>query len=177
MADRQDFDTYVVYRFDRLLRTAYLLTRNWASAEDLLQITLVKAWRVWPRLHDEPDAYVRRVMVNMYRSWWRRRRFREVPIEELAEQPGYPDGAGGVDDQTSLWAALGRLPRRERAVLVLRYFEDLTEAETARVLGCSVGTVKSQASRALAKLRIDPAMVALAGQPRDLPVTRTSPRS
>jgi DNA-directed RNA polymerase specialized sigma24 family protein len=95
------------------------------------------------------------VLVNTYASWWRRRWNGEQPTGELPEA-----GVGPApDDRTDLWRALERLPRRQRAVVVLRYYEDLTEAQTARVLGCTVGTVKSQTSKAFAKLRIDPALL------------------
>jgi RNA polymerase sigma factor (sigma-70 family) len=102
---------------------------------------------------------VRKVLVNTYSSWWRRKWHGEHPSDDLPEQT-LPDHAEGWSSGHDLWTALGRLPRRQRAVVVLRYFDDLTEAETARLLDCSVGTVKSQASKALAKLRIDPALVA-----------------
>ena len=152
-----DFDGFVAARSGRLLRTAYLLTRDHALAEDLLQTALTKAWFRWSRLDGDPEPYVRKILVNTYASWWRRRWNGETPTEELPEGPGdaQAEAAAGSHD---LWTALGRLPRRQRAVVVLRYFEDLSEAETARLLDCSVGTVKSQASKALAKLRVDPAL-------------------
>jgi RNA polymerase sigma-70 factor (sigma-E family) len=157
MAARPDFDEFVAARSSRLLRTSYLLTRDHGLAEDLLQTALTKAWFAWSRIEGDPEPYVRKVIVNTYSSWWRRKWRGEQPAEDLPEEQGadHADGSAGSHD---LWAALGRLPRRQRAVVVLRYFEDLTEAETARVLECSVGTVKSQTSRALAKLRIDPAL-------------------
>lgn len=155
---RVGFDDFVEARSSRLLRLAYLLTRDHDLAEDLLQTALTKAWFAWSRVEGEPEPYVRQVMVNTYATWWRRRWNGETPTEELPDTGG-GDHATGTSTRTDLWAALGRLPRRQRAVVVLRYFEDLTEAETARVLDCSVGTVKSQASKALAKLRIDPALV------------------
>ena len=159
--DRGSFDDFVATRSTRLLRTAYLLTHDRALAEDLVQTSLAKAWFAWGRIDGQPDAYVRRVMVNTYSSWWRRRWNGE---EATAEVPESGVGARGrtedgrVDDRTDLWRALARLPRRQRAVVVLRFYEDLSEIETAEILQCSVGTVKSQASRALAKLRIDPTL-------------------
>ena len=152
-----DFDDFVATRSGRLLRTAYLLTRDHGLAEDLLQTALTKAWFAWSRIDGDPEPYVRKVVVNTYSSWWRRRWRGEQPAEDLPEagQADHADGSAGAHD---LWSALGRLPRRQRAVVVLRYFEDLTEAQTAHVLECSVGTVKSQASKALAKLRVDPAL-------------------
>ena len=150
------FDGFVAARSRSLLRTAYLLTHDHALAEDLVQTALAKAWFSWRRIQGEPEPYVRRILVNTYASWWRRRWNGEQPTETLPERAA-PDAVGGADP-TDLWAAMDRLPRRMRAVVVLRYFEDLTEAQTADLLGCSVGTVKSQASKALAKLRIDPAL-------------------
>lgn len=152
-----EFDDFVASRSGRLLRTAYLLTRDPELAEDLLQTALTKAWFGWSRIDGNPEPYVRKILVNTYSSWWRRRWNGESPTEELPEVAGdgHAESAAGSHD---LWTALGRLPRRQRAVVVLRYFEDLSEAETARLLDCSVGTVKSQTSKALAKLRVDPAL-------------------
>ena len=156
MRDRADYTAYVTQRSPRLLRTAYLVCRDWATAEDLLQTALAKAWRVWGRIEDDPDPYVYRILVNTHSSWMRRRWRGEIPTGQPPDRADEADSAAAVEDRTELWAALGRLPRGQRAVLVLRYFEDLTEPQVAAVLGCSVGTVKSQASKALAKLRIDP---------------------
>ena len=151
------FDEFVAARSTALLRTAYLLTHDHGLAEDLLQTSLTKAWFAWGRISDSPEAYVRKVLFNTYATWWRRKWNGEHATEDL------PDAGVGDDSDASgagidLWSAMERLPRRQRAVVVLRYFEDLTEAQTADILGCSVGTVKSQCSRALAKLRIDPAL-------------------
>jgi len=157
MADRPAFDEYVAARSGRLLGTAYLLTRDHGLAEDLLQTALTKAWFAWSRIDGDPEPYVRKVLVNTYASWWRRKWNGEQPADQLPE-PGHPDHAGSAADAQDLWSAMGRLPRRQRAVIVLRYFDDLTEAQTARVLDCSVGTVKSQTAKALAKLRLDPAV-------------------
>jgi RNA polymerase sigma-70 factor (sigma-E family) len=151
------FEAFVVTQGDRLLRTAYLLTRDHALAEDLLQTALTKAWSAWGRIETEPEPYVRRILVNTYATWWRRRWNGERPVGELPDVAAASE-IDGHADRRDLWTALGRLPRRQRAVVVLRYYEGLTEPETAAVLGCAVGTVKSQASRALAKLRIDPAL-------------------
>jgi RNA polymerase sigma-70 factor (sigma-E family) len=156
MGASPDFDEFVAARSGRLLRTAYLLTRDQGLAEDLLQTALAKAWFAWSRI-DDPEAYVRRIIVNTYSSWWRRKWHGEHPADELPEDSAH-DHADGSSASHDMWQALGRLPRRQRAVIVLRYYEDLTEAETARLLECSVGTVKSQTSKALAKLRIDPAL-------------------
>jgi RNA polymerase sigma-70 factor (sigma-E family) len=151
----ESFAEFVAQRSQRLLRTAYLLTRDWAYAEDLLQTALVRAWSVWSRIEDDPEPYVRRVLINSYFSWWRRRwRHAEQPVAELPDHP-LADETALSDERQRVWLAMGRLPRRQRAVLVLRYFEDMTEAQIAGVLDISVGTVKSQANRALAKLRLD----------------------
>ncbi len=156
------FDDFVAARSRALLRTAYLLTHDHALAEDLLQTSLAKAWFAWKRIDGNPEPYVRRILVNTYASWWRRKWNGEHPTEDLPERVAEEPGA----EPTDLWRAMERLPRRQRAVVVLRYFEDLTEVQTAELLGCSVGTVKSQCSKALAKLRIDPALAEAEGDPR-----------
>lgn len=156
MADRGTFDSFVEARSGRLLRTAYLLTRDWGTAEDLLQTVLAKAWFAWGRIETDPESYVRRALVTTYTSWWRRKWRGEVPSEVLPDTATTGDATGEVDERDAVWAALGRLAPRQRAVLVLRFYEDLTEAQTASVLGCTVGTVKSQTFRALERLRSDP---------------------
>ena len=156
MADRETFDVFVEARSGRLLGTSYLLTRDWGTAEDLLQTVLAKAWFAWGRIETDPEAYVRRALVTTYTSWWRRKWRAEVPSEVLPETASTRDATGEVDERDAVWAALGRLAPRQQAVLVLRFYEDMTEAEAAAVLGCSVGTVKSQTSRALERLRNDP---------------------
>ncbi|SCG77580.1 RNA polymerase sigma-70 factor, sigma-E family [Micromonospora echinaurantiaca] len=163
MPRQQEFDEFVVARSPRLLRVAFLLTRDWVAAEDLLQTALSKAWFVWSRIEPNPEPYVRKIIANTYVSWWRRRWNVEEPIAELPERTAVAsDQFAAVDVRDELWQSLGRLPKRQRLVLVLRYFEDLSEAETAEVMGCSVGTVKSQASRALAKLRLDESLGVIA---------------
>jgi RNA polymerase sigma-70 factor (sigma-E family) len=152
-----DFDDFVAARSTRLLRTAYLLTRDRGQAEDLLQTALSKAWFAWGRIDADPEPYVRRILVTTYASWWRRKWNGEQPSETLLDTPA-PGPADRSEERHDLWTAMGRLPRRQRAVVVLRFFEDLTEAQTAAVLDCSVGTVKSQTAKALAKLRVDPAL-------------------
>jgi RNA polymerase sigma-70 factor (sigma-E family) len=154
VADREEFAGFVAGRSSRLLRTAYLLTRDWGQAEDLLQTALARTWLAWSRLDEDPEPYVRKVLVNTYASWWRRKWRGETPHGELPES-ATADPNEGLGERDAIWQALGRLPRRQRAVLVLRYFEDLTEAQTADVLGISAGTVKSQTSKALARLRLD----------------------
>ncbi|MFZ2503283.1 MAG: SigE family RNA polymerase sigma factor [Nocardioides sp.] len=168
MDKRADFDEFVVARSTSLLRTAYLLTRDHGLAEDLLQTALTKAWFAWGRIEESPEAYVRRILVNTYSTWWRRKWRGEVATETLPEGPTNVGEHGGVDTAADLWTAMSRLPRRQRAVVVLRYFEDCSEADTARILGCSAGTVKSQLSKALAKLRIDPALAALPAAQEEL---------
>ncbi len=154
---REAFRGYVTARSGPLLRTAYLLTGNRADAEDLLQTALAKTYLAWDRIREREalDGYVRRVMVNTQTSFWRRRRVDERPVEHLPELVAGRDAAADLDLHDALWSALARLPRRQRAAVVLRYYEDLSEAETAAVLGVSVGTVKSTTSRALARLRDD----------------------
>jgi RNA polymerase sigma-70 factor (sigma-E family) len=157
MANEADFDAFVVARSQALLRTAYLLVGDESLAEDLLQTALTKSWFAWKRIAGEPEAYVRRVLVTTSASWWRRRWTRETPTADLPERPA-ADRADAPTDRQDLWDALRRLPRRQRAVVVLRYLEDRTEAETAQLMGCAVGTVKSQCAKALAKLRLDAAL-------------------
>jgi RNA polymerase sigma-70 factor (sigma-E family) len=159
VAEPDRFAEFVATRSTRLLRTAYLLTHDWAHAEDLLQTSLAKTWFAWRRIHSDPEPYVRRVMVNTYATWWRRRWNGEQPTRDMPERTGR-DEYSPIDDRHWLWAALRRLPRRQRAVVVLRFFEDLSEADTAEILGTSIGTVKSQTARALAKLRVDPTLAA-----------------
>ena len=163
MANEADFDGFVVARSPALLRTAYLLVQDEGLAEDLLQTALTKAWFASKNITGEPEPYVRRVLVTTSASWWRRRWTRETPTADLPEQRS-PAWADGPTDQQDLWDAIGRLPRRQRAVVVLRYLEDRTETETAQLLGCAVGTVKSQCAKALAKLRVDAALEPVADE-------------
>jgi RNA polymerase sigma-70 factor (sigma-E family) len=160
MEDEAEFDSFVVARSHALLRTAYLLVHDEALAEDLLQTSLAKAWFAWRRIEGDPEAYVRRILVTTSASWWRRRWTRETPSADLPDRTPAP----GAPDWQDLWDAIGHLPRRQRAVVVLRYLEDRTEAETAHLLGCSVGTVKSQCAKALAKLRLDEALEPVADE-------------
>jgi RNA polymerase sigma-70 factor (sigma-E family) len=147
------FRWFVTDRYERLLRVAYLLTGDARRAEDLLQRALAKTWFAWNRLHlESADAYVRVVLTRTYISDRRRRWNGELPTASVPEGPA-PDELTRVLDRDRLRRALATLPARMRSVLVLRYFEDLSEEQTAEALGCSVGTVKSQASRGLARLR------------------------
>jgi RNA polymerase sigma-70 factor (sigma-E family) len=150
-----DFETWMAARQSSLQRTAYLLCGGDPhAAADLTQNTLAKMYLAWDRVHDHEhlEAYARRVMINEHRSGWRRPfRKREVLAERLPETTVTDHQYDGGTD--ALWAFVQTLPPKQRAVVVLRYYEELTEAETAEVLHISVGTVKSQASRALASLR------------------------
>ncbi|MEH1026797.1 SigE family RNA polymerase sigma factor [Micromonospora profundi] len=150
----EEFREFVAARSAALLRTAYLLTGDWATAEDLLQTALTKTYLAWKRLGgiEAVEPYARRVMVNTSTSWWRRRWHGERPTEVLPERAGVDEIEQQLD-RDLLWRHLKELPNRQRAVLVLRYYEDMSEAQTAAMLDISPGTVKSQASRALATLR------------------------
>jgi len=119
MGASPDFDEFVVARSGRLLRTSYLLTRDHGLAEDLLQTALTKAWFAWSRIDGDPEGYVRKIIVNTYASWWRRKWHGEHPSEELPDERT-ADHAEGSSASHDLWQALGRLPRRQRAVVVLR---------------------------------------------------------
>lgn len=148
----------------RLLRTAFLLTLDRHLAEDLVQEALARVYSHWPRLYREVNlhAYTYRVLVNTNLNWHRRRRVVELLGSVLPERVERADAAEQTAQRSALLAALAELPPRQRATVVLRYWEDLAEEEVARIMGCSVGNVKSQASRALAKLRTDPRLDGLA---------------
>ncbi|EDY64376.2 RNA polymerase sigma-70 factor (sigma-E family) [Streptomyces pristinaespiralis] len=150
----RDFEEFVAARGPRLLRVAWLLTGDAHLAEDLLQTVLARVWPKWHRIAgDRPEAYVRKALVHTHASWWRRRWRGEVPHGVLPDRAGETDAYEGVDLEQSLAAAVRRLPVRQRAVVVLRYFEDLSVEDTAAALGCAPGTVKSQAAKALRTLR------------------------
>ena len=155
MGTDEAFVEFVSARWARLYRTACVLTLDPATAEDVLQIAMEKAYLRWHRVRrmDDPAAYVRKVMINVaissHRRPWQRQ---ESPREVLPERP-MPGAESGVEEHAVLWPVVCALPERQRAVVVLRYYEDLTERETAEVLGCSVGTVKSQAHDAIRALR------------------------
>ncbi|PPK64151.1 SigE family RNA polymerase sigma factor [Actinokineospora auranticolor] len=152
------FDEYVRDRGQALLRFAYLLTGDRHLAEDLVQTALLKAhgrWR-WVRAADRPDAYLRRILVNAHLDWRRRRSSTELPVEPGDSWFGAAsaaDHAEGVAERARTWGALATLPPRQRAVLVLRFYEDCDDRAIAELLGCAESTVRSQASRALAALR------------------------
>lgn len=168
-----EFREFVTSRWHSLLRTAYLLTGDLGRAEDLVQTALVLAHRHWRRIErtDAPEVYVRRILVTQNASWWRRRRVTESLTADLPAGAYVSEGRDAMaayDDRDVLWRAVLALPAQMRAVLVLRYFEDLTEADAAAVLGCSVGSVKSQTSRGLARLRAE------LGAPAKAPATNGS---
>jgi len=155
----ESFDAFVRTRGGHFLRVAVLLTGSPTEAEDLLQASLERLYRAWPRLdvaESAPDAYLRRILVNTRRSWWRTKWRRESPVAAVPERP---DPAAGTDPADGyalgalVRAALAELPRQQRAVLVLRYIEDLPEASVAGLLGVSAGTVKTHAHRGLRALR------------------------
>ncbi|WP_030921549.1 SigE family RNA polymerase sigma factor [Streptosporangium amethystogenes] len=152
------FAEYVAHRHLRLCRMAYLLTQDWGTAEDLVQTALSKAWLAWRRVEGNPDPYVYRIIVNTHASWWRRRWRGEVPTASIPETADPRDTAAEVDDQAALWNAIGTLSSRQRVVIVLHYFEGRTLTQVADIVGCSPGAVKSQLSRALTRLRVDPDM-------------------
>ncbi|NUP48757.1 MAG: SigE family RNA polymerase sigma factor [Catenulispora sp.] len=149
-----EFREFMVGRWGDLVRFAYGLTGDRGHAEDLAQTALAKAYASWGRVRrtDDPDAYVRRILINANHRRFRKQRVPEhsgaAPVE-----PAVADGTELFDQREALVAALMELPPKQRAVVVLRYWDGLTETQAAAILGCSVGNVKSQASRALAKLR------------------------
>ncbi|HEU5035127.1 MAG TPA: SigE family RNA polymerase sigma factor [Mycobacteriales bacterium] len=156
--DRPSFEGFVANRGAALQRTAFLLTGDWGHAEDLLQTALARVYPRWERIvRDDPEAYVRKALVNTWSSWWRRKWRGELPTAELHDRPGI-DPYTDADRRGAVATALGGLPPKQRAVIVLRFHEDLTEAQVADVLGISVGTVKSQTAKALSKLRADAAL-------------------
>ena len=159
--DEAAFDDFVRTRSAALLRTAYLLTRDHQLAEDLLQTALFKAAKSWERIEGAPEPYVRRILYTENISWWRRRRF----VETTPTPDADPAGPGpDVELHVTLERALDQLTPKQRTVLVLRYYEDLTEAETARVLHIGLGTVKSMHRQALSRLRVlSSGMVSLIG--------------
>ena len=153
-AEREAFEALVDARSTRLLRTAYLLTGDWGLAEDLLQTALASTWMHWHQIKDKQaaEAYVRQTMSRTYATWWRRKWRGETPTDVLPDVSGL-DPYTDVDAKQLLRLALAELSPRQRAIVVLRFYEDLTEPQVAQALGCSVGTVKTTVSRALRRLR------------------------
>ena len=150
MTDRSAFDEFVHARSAALARTAYLLTGNHHTAEDLVQHALLQTARHGERISTSPEAYARRVMYHQNISWWRKRRFTETSLGAYDASRPPPDS----DLRLTLDAALAQLTPKQRTVLVLRFFEDLTEVQTATALGVSISTVKSTTRNALARLRV-----------------------
>ena len=157
------FRDFVEARSSALLRSGWLLTGDWPAAEDLVQTALAAAWPRWASLRrpDAPELYVRKIMVNTFLRGRQRRWNGEIATGRLPERAAYGDVYAVVDARQSLLAALDRLPARQRAVVVLRYFADQTESQTAAAMGCSVGAVKSHAAKALARLRDAPGLAEL----------------
>jgi RNA polymerase sigma-70 factor (sigma-E family) len=149
-----EFREFVRNRGTPLHQSAYLLCGDWHLADDVVQDTLIKAYQNWKRVRqaDNPEAYVRRILINEVRGRWRRRE-RSVPVAEFTPEPAVADPTDDLVRRDGLMRALLTLPLRQRATIVLRYLEGRSERETAAVLGCSEGTVKSQSSRALANLK------------------------
>ncbi|QTD98226.1 SigE family RNA polymerase sigma factor [Streptomyces cyanogenus] len=159
-----EFQSFVVGRWPRLMRTAFLLTGEQHAAEDLVQSTLERVYAAWRRVGaaDDPEAYVRRVMINAH-ARRHRRRLREflAPKDDsglVREVADTGDRMAQADDRSALLQALAQLPLRQREAVVLRYWEDLTETQAAEAMGCSVGTVKSNAAKGIAKLRAIPGL-------------------
>jgi RNA polymerase sigma-70 factor (sigma-E family) len=161
------FQEFVRARWSRLVRTAYLLTGDAHHAEDLTQTALAKAYRSWRRVarSDNPEAYVRRMLVSCNSDRFRKRRVTEALTATPPERAGSDDAVSRAEERSALLTALAGLPPRQRTVVVMRYWEDLSEAEVAEVLGCSPGTVKSQAAKGLAKLRTYPGLAQMMGGP------------
>ncbi|WP_431948888.1 SigE family RNA polymerase sigma factor [Actinacidiphila sp. bgisy167] len=152
-----DFTAYVQERRASLYATAYHLTGDRHEAEDLLQTALFSTYRAWDRISDKAavGGYLRRTMTNLHISAWRRRKLNEYPTEELPETVGETDAMRGTELRAVLWQALAKLPEPQRTMLVLRYYEGRTDPEIAKILGISVGTVKSSIWRSLRRLRED----------------------
>ncbi|WP_198667662.1 SigE family RNA polymerase sigma factor [Glycomyces dulcitolivorans] len=153
----RDFTEWAAAKSRMLLRSAYLLTGNWTTAEDLVQLTLTKTYLAWDKISsaESIDSYTKRILFNTNASWWRKRTNHERPTDYIRES-GSDRGSdfterGAIRD--AMWRHVTALPKRQRAILVLRYYEHRTDAEIAEILGISVGTVKSQSSRALAGMR------------------------
>jgi len=156
--EAEGFAQFIEARQSALQRTAWLLTGDWALAQDLVQTAPARSWPYWGRVRrrDDPEIYVRRVMINTWATWRRRRWRGEQPSGALADRPAPGDVAVDVVTRLAVRNLLAALTERQRAVVVLRLFDDLSEAQVAQILGCAVGTVKATMSQALARLRKDP---------------------
>lgn len=166
MNEPDGFRDFVVARTPALVRSAWLLTGNEATAQDLVQAALIKVWSRWSRLTNQeaPEPYVRRVILSTFLTWNRRRWQGEIPVANLPDSAGNRDPLEDADMRASVALALRALPPRQRALVVLRFFDDLSEAQCADAMGCSIGTVKSQTSKALARLRKSPQLRTLIGE-------------
>jgi RNA polymerase sigma-70 factor (sigma-E family) len=153
--DRADFAEFVAARSPALQRAAYLMVGDVGHAQDLVQEALTKTYVAWPRLADlgHAEAYTRKAITTTAISWFRRKSWSNERTVEWMPDRATADHASAVVDHGTVWQALLELPVRQRTAVVLRYYEDLTEAQTAETMGCAVGTVKSQVSAAMAKLR------------------------
>ncbi|GAB3261927.1 SigE family RNA polymerase sigma factor [Kineosporia babensis] len=178
MDDESGFRQFVNARWPALVQSAYLITLDRGIAEDCVQEALARVHRRWNRtaVMDNPEAYVRKAVVNAAFSWRRKRRVREVPLEHAgAQAAGEPVTLSMLDADDQLVAALRSLPPQMRAAVVLRYVEDRSEMETAHLLGCTVGAVKSATSRGVSKLRV--ALGAVEGQQSQKTQNAQSPRT
>jgi RNA polymerase sigma-70 factor (sigma-E family) len=162
-AETDEFAEFVGARERALQRTAWMLTGDWALAEDLVQTALARSWLRWDRItrRDDPEIYVRRAMINTWLTWRRRSWRGETSAAELPDSAAPGDLAAEVAAREVVRQVLSKLTDKQRAVLVLRVVDDLSEAQVAQVVGCAVGTVKSTMSQALAKLRGDPRLAEL----------------
>lgn len=156
-AEEERFREFVAIRWPGLLRMAYGLSADRGAAEDLAQATLARVYASWSRVRraDNQDAYLYRILCNTYKDGFRKRRVAEVQAESVPDE-AHPDPAERVESRVVVMAAVNELPPKQRLVLLLRYFADLSEAQTAEAMGVSVGTVKSQTSRAIERLRTSP---------------------
>ncbi|WP_329091770.1 MULTISPECIES: SigE family RNA polymerase sigma factor [unclassified Streptosporangium] len=150
---QREFAEFVVSRSDSLIRLAYVLTNDQHAAEDLLQTALMKTTGHWRRIRGNPEAYVRRVMYHEQVGRWRSPRWGRERVVRTPPDQAVGDRVGEIENRLTLQQALRALPVRKRAVLVLRYYEDLSESEVAKIMGCSVGTVRSQTHQAIVRLR------------------------
>jgi RNA polymerase sigma-70 factor (sigma-E family) len=169
VAESDGFRYFVMSRSPGLVRAAWLLTGDMGTAEDLVQTSLAKMWSRWPQVvrQDTSEAYVRRVMMSTFLTWNRRRWHAELAVGDVPDTAVAGDAFHEVELRWAVAGALHTLPPRQRAVVVLRYFEDLSEVEVARALSCSVGTIKSQNAKAMKHLRRDPQLTALFVSPEE----------
>jgi RNA polymerase sigma-70 factor (sigma-E family) len=151
------FEEYVLVRGPALIRLARLLVDDVHRAEDLVQDALVRAFPRWSEIlrTDQPDLYMRRILINLNASWWRRGASRELPVDLRDDvRPGPADHGAQAAERLALWERVRALPPRQRAVIVLRYYEDLDDSRIGEILGCSRASVRTHAMRALAAMRI-----------------------